>query len=175
MRTSRRKTRISKTSARITVAESELPPCPLGRRQFLFAGPVAGASAQERKKPQRVTVAVFCGPDTRQRLLPLLPFGPDGVGSAAAVRLGKTLTRKEGRLSMAVLAFHLRSTVAQQGRGVAHDGFHLRVLEAGKALQALSFFHWVVQRPICAKKNTFSRKSPKKFFGKQRGGKGRCA
>lgn len=26
------------------------------------------------------------GPGTRQRLLPLLPFGPDGVGRAAAAR-----------------------------------------------------------------------------------------
>ena len=128
-----------------------------------------------QKKPQRGTVAVFCGPDTRQRLLPLLPFGPDGVGSAAAVRLGKTLTRKEGRLSMAELAFRLRGTVAQQGRGVAHDGFHLRILEAGKALQAQAFFHRVVQRPICAKENTFSRKSPKELLGKQRRSKGRCA
>ena len=88
----------------------------------------------ERKKPQRGTVAVFCGPDTRQRLLPLLPFGPDGVGSAAAVRLGKRLTRKEGRLSMVVLAFRLRVAVAQQGRAISHDGFHLSILEAGKAL-----------------------------------------
>lgn len=175
MRTSQRKIRTSTASARI-LQQNRNCRCALWvRRQFHFAGPVAGVSSQGRKKPQRATVAVFCGPDTRQRLLPLLPFGPDGVGSAAAVRLGKTLTRKEGRLSMAVLAFRLRSTVAQQGRGVAHDGFHLRIREAGKALQALALFHWVVQRPICAKENTFSWKCPKKFFGKQWRCKGRCA
>ena len=36
----------------------------------------------------------FQGPDTRQRLLPLLPFGPDGVGSAAAARPGPALYGK---------------------------------------------------------------------------------
>ena len=50
-----------------------------------------------------------------------------------------------------------------------------RIRKAGKALQALALFHWVVQRPICAKENAFPRKCPKKFFGKQRGSKGRCA
>ena len=47
------------------------------------------------EKPQRDFRCGFCGPDTRQRLLPLLPFGPDGVGSVAAVRLGKCFTCKE--------------------------------------------------------------------------------
>lgn len=36
----------------------------------------------------------FQGSDTRQQLLPLLPFGPDGVGSAAAARPFVTLAGK---------------------------------------------------------------------------------
>lgn len=37
----------------------------------------------------------FYRPDTRQRLLPLLPFGPDGVGSVAAARPGTCFTCKD--------------------------------------------------------------------------------
>ena len=47
----------------------------------------------ERKKRSRY--CVFCGPDTRQHLLPLLSFEPDGVGSAVAIRLALRLTRNE--------------------------------------------------------------------------------
>ncbi|CAK7029438.1 MAG: hypothetical protein DESF_01233 [Desulfovibrio sp.] len=50
----------------------------------------------QKQKPQRGFRCGFYGPDTRQLLLPLLPFGPDGVGSAAAVRLGKCFTWKGG-------------------------------------------------------------------------------
>ena len=95
MRTSQRKIRTSTASARI-LQQNRNCRCALWvRRQFHFAGPVAGVSSQGRKKPQRATVAVFCGPDTRQRLLPLLPFGPDGVGSDAAARPAKCFTCKD--------------------------------------------------------------------------------
>lgn len=47
------------------------------------------------ERPQRNFRCGLCRPDTRQRLLPLLPFGPDGVGSVAAVRLDKGFTCKE--------------------------------------------------------------------------------
>ena len=90
--------------------------------------------ARQRKKPQRYTVAVFCGPDTRQRLLPLLPFGPDGVGSAAAVRLGKRLTRKGGKLSMVALAFHCFTARGEQCGGIAHDYYHFVVTQPAEGL-----------------------------------------
>ena len=124
-------------------------------QRFCLSARVVG---HRRKKPQRYTVAVFCGPDTRQRLLPLLPFGPDGVGSAAAVRLGKRLTRKGGKLSMVALAFQRHGSGGQQGRSVAHDHFHLAVAQPAKALQPLQLLYRVVEGPVCSKKYALSRK-----------------
>ena len=66
---------------------------------FLLSAWLSMASAtlnsypSERKK--RSIYCVFCGPDTRQQLLPLLSFEPDGVGSAVAIRLALRLTRNE--------------------------------------------------------------------------------
>lgn len=68
------------------------------RRPFALRAVFLFGETQEAATANRCG---FCGPDTRQLLLPLLPFGPDGVGSAAAVRLGHIFTRKVGRLSMA--------------------------------------------------------------------------
>ena len=42
----------------------------------------------------RNTVAPFWEPDTRQQPLPLLPFGPGGVGGATAVRFPELIKRK---------------------------------------------------------------------------------
>lgn len=52
--------------------------------------------ATNAKSRERFHARGFCGPDTRQRLLPLLSFEPDGVGSAAAVRLEGKLAVKGG-------------------------------------------------------------------------------
>ena len=52
--------------------------------------------AANAKSRERFHARGFCGPDTRQRLLPLLSFEPDGVGSAAAVRLEGKLAVKGG-------------------------------------------------------------------------------
>lgn len=61
--------------------------------------PVHRPTAQERTFLAYIQKAVnvvhgFQGSDTRQQLLPLLPFGPDGVGSAAAARPFVTLAGK---------------------------------------------------------------------------------
>ncbi len=64
-------------------------------RRFLYAFTVLAESSKNTKTATGYRCG-FYGPDTRQLLLPLLPFGPDGVGSAAAVRLGKCFTWKAG-------------------------------------------------------------------------------
>ena len=77
-------------------------------RRFLYAFTVLAESSKNTKTATGYRCG-FYGPDTRQLLLPLLPFGPDGVGSAAAVRLGKCFTWKAGgcqclRAYVAILA-----------------------------------------------------------------------
>ena len=49
---------------------------------------------EEVTKKGRKRVAPFWEPDTRQQPLPLLPFGPGGVGGATAVRFPELIKRK---------------------------------------------------------------------------------
>ncbi len=98
----------------------------------------------EKKKATNLATRGFEEPDTRQQLLPLLSFEPDGVGSAVAVRLlhqEREYREKAFSLSTSDIGLFWESACCEveQLCRICTVLLYLRIAQAGKRLQALHF------------------------------------